>query len=201
MTLREKIYLAIIGVALLAFDGYEWLQQHDALVKAEAAAAVQQKTIDQAKADAATAQQTLAAQLKALQIQSQLPATAPQIVLDASKLFPNLPAPLKVVTPPPTMQLDNGKTTELPSAPVVEIPQVDFAALQQGAITCQANADKLDACTKELADSQTEVAAATQQRDEYKSAAKGGSWLRRALTAAKWIGIGAGVGIAVSRKW
>lgn len=201
MTLREKILIGVLLAAAFAFVGYEWLQQHDALVKAEATAAAQQKTIDQAKSDAATAQQTLAAQLRVLQVQGQQPATAPQIVIDASKLIPNLPQPLQVVTPPPAQQTVDGKTEELPSAPVVQIPQVDFAAVQANAIACQENADKLAACTTELADMNTELRATTQQRDEFKAAAKGGNWLHRTLTAVKWIAIGGAVGYTAGHKW
>jgi hypothetical protein len=93
----------------------------------------------------------------------------------------------------------NGKTVEVPSAPVVQIPQVDFAALQNGAITCQENEAKLEACTLTAADTAVELKATTAQRDEWEKTAKGGSWWHRTLTAAKWIGIGAGVGYATGR--
>jgi hypothetical protein len=188
----------VLGLAIV-LGGFEWLQAHDAMLKAQTQTTEQQKTIDQAKADAVTVQQALASRLQALEAQRQQPATAPQIVIDAAKMFPNLPAQLQVVTPPPTTQTVNGKTVEVPSAPVVQIPQVDFATLQNGAITCQENAAKLDACTLTAADTATELKATTAQRDEWEKTAKGGTWIHRTLTAAKWIVIGGATGYAAGR--
>lgn len=188
----------VLGLAIV-LGGFEWLQAHDAMLRAQTQTTEQQKTIDQAKADAVTVQQELAARLQALEAQRQQPATAPQIVIDAAKMFPNLPAQLQVVTPPPTTQTVNGKTVEVPSAPVVQIPQVDFATLQNGAITCQENAAKLDACTLTAADTQTELKATAAQRDEWEKTAKGGTWIHRTLTAAKWIVIGGATGYAAGR--
>jgi hypothetical protein len=203
MTISKAWTIGIGTVLLLlaGLGGYELLQEHDARVKAEAQTAAQQKSIDQSKADALTVKKTLTAQLQALEGQRQKPATAPQIVIDAQKLFPNLPAQLQVVTPPPTEQTVNGKMVEVPSAPVVQIPQVDFQALQNGAITCQENAAKLTACSLTAADTEVELKATTEQRDVWEKAAKGGSWFHRTLTAAKWIGIGVGVGYVAGHKW
>ena len=198
----SRVWAIIIGSALglaIVLGGFEWLQEHDARLKAQTQTAVQQKSIDQAKADAVTVQQQLAARLQALEAQRQQPATAPQIVIDAAKLFPNLPAQLQVVTPPPTTQMVNGKPVEVPSAPVVQIPQVDFAALQNGAISCQENAAKLDACTRTAADTAGALKTTTAQRDEWETAAKGGTWIHRTLTAAKWIVIGGATGYVAGK--
>jgi hypothetical protein len=190
-TVKAVLVVAVLAVA--AVVGYEWLQEHDALTKAQATQAVEQKTVDAAKADAQTTAAALDARLKVLEAERQQPATAPQIVLDASKLFPSLPQPLQVVTPPPTQTVVAGKTVEVPSAPVVQVPQVDFAALQAGAITCQEDDAKLAACTKTAADSAAELKATTAQRDQWQSAAKGGTLLHRLATAGKWFSIGGGV--------
>lgn len=175
----------VLGLAIV-LGGFEWLQAHDALLKAETQTGAQQKTIDQAKADEATIQRALATQLQTLEAQRKQPATAPQIVIDAAKMFPNLPAQLQVVTPPPTTQTVNGKTVEVPSAPVVQIPQVDFAAMQDGIITCQENSAKLDACNLTEADTKVELKTAEAQRDEWEKTAKGGNWLHRTWGVVKW---------------
>jgi hypothetical protein len=185
-----------IVLALISLGGYEWLQEHDVRAKAEAQTAAQQKNIDQAKADTKTVRKTLATQLQTLETQRQQPATAQRIVKDAAKQFPDLPAPLQVVTPPPTEQTVNGKTVEVPSAPVVQIPQVDFAALQNGMITCQENAAKLTACTLTAADTEAELKATTAQRDVWEKTAKGGSFWQRAGNATKHIGCGLSGGAA-----
>jgi endonuclease YncB( thermonuclease family) len=217
MTL-SKVQLGITAfiVFMLALvGGATWLQEHNARLKAETTTAVQQKTIDQAKGDAKQAAEVVkqtAGQLKltlaALEAEKAKPATAQQIVIDASKLFPNLPAPLQVVTPPPTTETVDGKTVEVPSEPVVQIPQVDFKALQDGAITCQENAASLSACQLtaaqvqiELADVQVELKTTTAQRDEWEKAAKGGTWLHRTVTAVKWVAIGGAVGYVAGHKF
>jgi uncharacterized protein HemX len=195
---REAV-IGILAILLLAVGIFSWMQEHDARLKAEAQTAAQQKTIDQAAKDAQTVQQNLDAQMKTLEAERQAPATAPQIVIDAAKMFPGLAAPLQVVQPAPVEQTVNGKTEEIPSAPVVQIPQVDFAALQQGAITCQENSAKLDACTLTQADTQTELTQTKAQASEWEKTAKGGTWLHRAVTAAKWVVIGVAAGYVAGK--
>ena len=196
----------IIGLLLLvvlAFGSYKWLQEHDARVKAEAVVSSEQIQIDAAKKDEAKTQADLDTRLAALEAQKKLPATAPQIVLDASHLFPNLPQPLQVVTPPPTTVVsNNGTTTTVPGVPVVQIPQVDFAAFQAGAIACQENSAKLDACSITLADTKSELASTTKQRDADETALKGGTFWTRLGTGMKHAGCGAAgslVGVGVSQ--
>ena len=190
----------VLGLAIV-LGGYEWLQEHDARLKAEASTAAEQKTIDQAKTDTATIQKTLAGQLQTLEAQRSQPATPQQIVIDASKFIPNLPQPLQVITPPPTQTIVDGKTEEVPSAPVVQIPTADLAAIQAGAVTCQEDAANLTACTLTAADTAIELKATTAQRDTWEKTAKGGSWLHKTLNAAKWIVVGAGVGYVAGHKW
>jgi len=198
--LTREIVIGILAILLIAVAVFSWMQEHDARLQAEAQTAAQQKTINQAAKDAQSVQQNLDAQLKTIETQRQVPATAPQIVIDAAKLFPGLPAPLQVVQPPPVQQTVNGKTEEVPSAPVVQIPQVDFATLQAGAITCQENSAKLDACTQTQADNAVQLKETTAQRDEWEKTAKGGTWMHRTLTAAKWVVIGGVIGYVAGKQ-
>jgi hypothetical protein len=199
-----KFAAAALVLGLLALAGYELVQEHDARVKAEATVAATQKTFDEAQQDAKTVQQNLAARLASLEQQKQIPATAPQIVVDASKLFPNLPAPLQVVTPPPTQQTVNGKTVETPSAPVVQVPAVDFQALQAGAIACQEDQARLTACTLTSADTQKELTDTATERDAYKVALKGGTFWQRMKHDGKVIGftalVAGGLTYAAAKK-
>ena len=189
------------GVAALVFitvGGICWLQEHDARLKAETQTSAQQKTIDQAKTDAATVQTNLAAQLKTLEAQRQQPATAQGVVTETSKLIPNLPKPIEVQTVTKTAAATGTAKTALPDAPTQQlvIPAADFSAIQNAEIDCQEDAAKLSACTKTSADTATELKATTAQRDEWKQTAKGGTWWHRTVTAAKWVGIGAAAGAA-----
>jgi apolipoprotein N-acyltransferase len=199
-----KIGVAVVVLSLLALAGYELVQEHDARVKAEATVAATQKNIDDAKKDAAAVQSDLAMRLAALERQKQAPATAPQIVIDAQKLFPNLPQQLQVVQHPPVQTVVDGKMVETPSAPVVQIPQVDFQTLQNGAIAYQENDAKLTACNLTAADTQKELADTATERDAYKAALKGGTFWQRLKHDAKTIGITAaiagGVAYAAGRK-
>jgi cytoskeletal protein RodZ len=200
----SKWWMGLVGVVLLVFvvvGALSWLQEHDARLKAETQSAAAQKTVDQAKADAQTVQQTLAARVADLEKQRQQPVTAPQVVLDMSKVIPNLPQPATVVQPPPTTQTVNGKTEEVPSAPVVQIPQTDFTALQNYRVTCDETTARLQACTLTAADSDLAMKAMTADRDNWKAVAKGGTWWHRALTAGKWVLVGAGAGYAAGHKW
>jgi hypothetical protein len=204
MTIQQKLGIAAVValLALIGFGAFEWLQEHDARTKAEATAAVQQKSIDQAQSDAVQTAAQLKQTLAVLQAQAAQPATPRQLVIDASKFVPNLPQPLTVVQPPPTVQTVNGKQESVPSAPVVQIPQVDFQVLQDSAIRCQENSAKLSACTLTAADTATELKATTAQRDVYKAAMNGGSFWSRLGQTGKCLlmsGGGAAIGAATDK--
>jgi len=188
----EVLAVAIPSVLLagfLVFAGYGWLGEHDARVKAETQTAQQQKQIDSLKQQQAEAQTALAAKLASLQKQRQRPATAAQLVSDASALLPNLPAPLQVQAA--------AANPQLPDAPPVQnvvVPEADFKSIQDAQITCREDAAKLAACQTVSDSGAQQLKLAEQQRDEWKTAAKGGSLWHRALGAAKWFAVGAGAG-------
>jgi hypothetical protein len=81
----------------------------------------------------------------------------------------------------------------------VVIPAADLPAVRDFSISCQENADKLDACAKDQADLKQELALTGQQRDAWKKAAQGGSIWRRAANTGKWLLVGAVAGYAVER--
>jgi uncharacterized protein HemX len=208
MTLSRGLIAGIVAVllALTGLGGYGWLQGHDARTKAETASAVQQKTADAAKSDATATADQLKQTLAALQAQAAKPATPQSIVFDTSKLIPNMPQPI-VIQAAPVPAAGNGPA--LPASPAGDakpqqqlvIPAADFQAIQTAEIGCQENVASLAACTKEAVDTQTQLTAATAEAKEWKTAANGGSWIKRTVTALKFIGIGAGVGYVVAHKW
>jgi hypothetical protein len=197
------IVTAVIA-AVLIFSAYEWSQEHDARIKAEATVTAAQTQIQADKATVAKAQTDLAARLSTLEAARSQPATPQQIVISAAKLFPNLPQPLQVVTPPPTQQVVNGKPTEVPSAAFVQVPAADLKTLQDYAITCEENNAKLGACTLTQATTVDELKATTTQRDAYKAELKGGTFWQRFRHDAKIIGITAvvagGTAYALGKK-
>jgi hypothetical protein len=193
----------LLLVALLALGAYEWNQEREARLKAEAQTAAQQKDIDAAKSDAAQTAAQLKQTLAALESQKSQPATPQQIILDTSKLIA-LAQPLTAQAAP---QPAAGNGPVQPGAPdsakgpqqQIVIPAADFQAIQNAEIGCQENSAKLSACALTTADLQTELKATEAQRDTWEKTAKGGSWLHKTLTAAKWIGIGVATGYVAGK--
>jgi hypothetical protein len=191
----EVLAIAIPAVLLagfLVFAGYGWLQEHDARVKAEAQTGQQQKQIDGLKQQQVDTQNLLAEKLASLEKERQAPATATQLVSDSSTLLPGLPAPLQVQTAP-----KDPKLPDAPPAQTVVIPEADFKSIQDAQISCEEGAAKLTACQTLSDESKQQLQLTEQQRDEWKTAAKGGSIWHRALGAAKWFAVGAGAGAGV----
>jgi hypothetical protein len=188
----EVLAIAIPAVLLagfLVFAGYGLIQEHDARLKAEAQTGQQQKQIDGLKQQQTDAQNALNEKLAALDKSRQTPATATQVVSDASTLLPNLPVPLQVQTAP--------KDPSLPDAPATQtvvIPEADFKSIRDAQVTCEENAAKLATCQTLGDESKQELQLTARQRDEWKTAVKGGSIWQRALGATKWFAVGAGVG-------
>jgi len=180
---------SILLAGFLVFAGYGWMQEHNARLKAEAQTGEQQKQIDGLKQQQAEAQNALNEKLTALERSRQTPATATQLVTDASALLPNLPVPLQVQAAP--------RNPALPDAPATQnvvIPQADFKSIRDAQITCEENTAKLATCQTLGNESKQQLQIVEQQRDEWKNAAKGGSIWHRALGAAKWFAVGAGAG-------
>jgi cytoskeletal protein RodZ len=190
---REKVLAiaipSVLFVGFLIFVGYGWMQEHDARLKAETQTGQQQKQIDGLQQQQTDAQNSLNKQLTALEKSRQTPATAAQLVSDASSLLPNLPVPLQVQTA--------AKNPTLPDAPATQtviIPEADFKGIRDAQIACEENTAKLATCQTLSDESKHQLQLTEEQRDEWKTAAKGGSIWHRALGAARWFAVGAGAG-------
>jgi hypothetical protein len=195
MTIQERgavLAVAVPAVLLagfLAFAGYGWLQEHDARLKAETQSSQQQKQIDGLKQQQTDAQDALNSKLAALEKELQTPATAAQLVSDASSFLPGLPVPLQAQTAPANPALPDAPPTQ-----TVVIPEADFKSIRDGEITCEENTAKLGTCQTLGEEGKQQLKLTEEQRDEWKTAAKGGSIWHRALGAAKWFAAGAGAG-------
>ena len=196
-----------IGVVLalaIVLGGYEWLQEHDARLKAESVQSAQtqviataQKSIDQAKADQAQTASDLKSQLTAIANQRTIVVTPAQAAAVANTL-PNLPAQVQVQQIPAT-----------PTAPATQqivIPQADIPAFQAYKLDCDESSAKLTACSLNAASAAViqqgtadQLAAVTKERDTWEATAKGGTFWQRFKHDAIQIGISAGVGYAAGR--
>lgn len=86
---------------------------------------------------------------------------------------------------------------ELPDAPTYVV-QTDLKAeaTAKALIDCQSTAATASTCAADLADTRTKLQAVTADRDDWKTAAHGGSFWTRLKSGAKWAGIGALAGAA-----
>jgi uncharacterized protein HemX len=193
MTMQKEIgMIAGLAAMLAAFAGiagYGWLKEHDARLQAESQAGQQQKQIDSLRQQQQTTQQALDSRLAMLDKLRQRPATAAQLVSDTASLLPQLPEPLRIESVPDDPASPAGAAT-----PAVVIPQTDFKSIRDAQLTCEENTAKLDACQSLQSDNQQQLKLTEAQRDEWKTAAKGGSMWHRALGAAKWFSVGVGAG-------
>jgi hypothetical protein len=207
MTLQEKwtavaLALVLIGAVLIT---HALIQEHDARMKAESVAAAQQAVIDQAKKDSAAqdAQKQqivndLNQRVAQLEQQKQQPITAPQFVVDLSKLLPNLPQQATVTPAQPATKMPNGETK--PAVPeTVSIPTADLPDLRNYKLSCDETGAQLDACGKQAAlsaaqlkDANSEMDALQKQRDAWKEAATGGSFWHRLKKDAVCIAVSTG---------
>ena len=205
-----KLGGAAAALLFVVFGIYCWIEERDARVKAESVQAAQQLVIDQAKKDSAgkdAEKAQVAADLQhrldAIETQKQQPVSAPQFVVDLNKLIPNLPQQPVIVQVPAQTQTVNGKTETTPAQTVVQIPSADIQDLQAYKLSCDETGAKLDACGKQaelqigqLKDAAIEMDALTKQRDAYKTALKGGSFMHRLAKGAKCLAITGGASAA-----
>jgi len=196
MTIQGRAGLALAAVAVLSavLAGRGWLQEHDARLKAESLSSDQQKQLDGLKQAAAATQEALASKVAGIERERRQPATAASVVAETSALIPNLPEAIEAREVPATLL--NG----LPNAPASEevvIPRADFKAIRDAQLSCEEGGAQLVACQATQADAKQQITLTEAQRDEWKTAAKGGSVWHRALGAAKWFALGAASGAVI----
>ena len=193
----------VLGLAIV-LGGYEWLQEHDARLKAESTQVAQQqviataqKSIDQAKADQAQTASDLKTQLAAIASQRTIVVT-PQQAAAVANTLPNLPAHVQVQQVP--------ATATAPASQQIVIPQADIPAFEAYKLDCDASSAKLTACSLNAASAAviqqgtaSQLAAVTKERDTWEATAKGGTFWQRFKHDAIQIGVTAGVAYAAGR--
>ncbi|AXC13579.1 hypothetical protein ACPOL_4304 [Acidisarcina polymorpha] len=179
----------VLLVALFGVHG--WKQEHDARLKAANENGQQQKQIEGLVQQQTKAQLALKTRLSSIEEQRRRPVTATQLITDADVLA-DLPEPLEVHTAP-----KDSATQATPGAQTVVIPEVDFKVIRDAELTCQENDVKLNACVATQQNNGEQLKLTQAERDEWKTAAKGGSVWHRAVGAAKWFAIGTGTGVVV----
>ena len=193
----------VLGLAIV-LGGYEWLQEHDARLKAESTQVAQQqviataqKSIDQAKADQAQTASDLKTQLAAIASQRTIVVT-PQQAAAVANTLPNLPAHVQVQQIP--------ATPTAPASQQIVIPQADIPAFQAYKLDCDESSAKLTACSLNAASAAviqqattSQLAAVTKERDTWEATAKGGTFWQRFRHDAIQIGVTAGVAYAAGR--
>ena len=206
MDLTHKL-LALFATLLFllgAFFAYNWLRTHDAYIRADAQTKADQSTLAQLSKQ----QNDLAAQMKQTQSdqQSQLAslqkqyaqAQSPEQLAALLSKAMNLPQPIRVITPEPT--IDNPHPTPVAEVPLPDAPQVK--AFVQGCQECQirlAASEKQIALSSQQTDSLKQQLSITQKdRDTWKRTAQGGSWARRAAKRATTFAIDSGITFVVA---
>jgi hypothetical protein len=124
------------------------------------------------------------------------PARTPDSVPEQAAASANSP-PSRGSRPPAATPAN--AASDLPSAPVAQIPASDLGPLYNYLLDCKACQTKLTAAQSDLADEKAKTATLSQSRDAALKAAKGGSVLQRAARALKWFAIGAAAG-AIAAK-
>jgi cell division protein FtsL len=140
-----------------------------------------------------------AAQIKTIQATAAAAKTPKQIVhyLQAQEQLAGAPAPITVETPEPT-------AADPTPAAVATIPAIDLPFLRDQVARCDANAllltsRQLDltSCQSQLKIAGEKLSAAERERDDWKTAAKSGTWAKRIKSGAAKVGIGIGIGVAI----
>jgi hypothetical protein len=124
--------------------------------------------------------------------------------LQSQEQLAGAPAPITVETPAPTAE-------DPTPAAVATIPAIDLPFLRDQVARCDANSllltskeSDLTSCQSQLKIAGEKLSATARERDDWKTAAKGGTWAKRIKSGAVKVGIGAaigvGIGVAIAHK-
>ncbi len=184
----------LIGLLFLVRSGR--LAERDAQRTAAAKTAEQQKHIEELQQQQEQMRSILAAQIELLEREKKKPISAPQFVAQTSQLIPNLPKPLEVRLASIDPSLPEG-----PQRQEVVVPEQDLVAIRDAQLECREDHLRFSSCEAEIANVGRQLAATESEKQEWKTAAKGGSRWHRTVQAAKWFAIGAGASAAGYAIW
>jgi hypothetical protein len=198
VTWRAAGEILLAGVALIGLWSY--ISAREARIKAEAVQAANEKVVaqndQQIKLLASQVEQLKADQTRQL---ATLTATfsraqTPQDIAPLVAKLMELQKPITFVTPAATPENPHPQ-------PVAQIPAEDAPQVKAYVQTCEECKIKLPSLAAELSASEAQgrflasnLVERTQERDQWKTAAKGGSFWQRFTRSLKYLAIGAGVG-------
>lgn len=210
VSLRAKLELVALAIFIACgiVFAHALRSEHQARAAAESDVKVQQSKIQAANEQIAQLQSEdkirdaqTAAQIQAAEAKAAAAKTPQQIAtyLTSQLKLAGAPAPVTIETPAPT------KDDPSPAA-VATIPAIDLPFLRDQVSKCQAAALQasgsqadLTSCQQQLKDAGEKLSATEKERDDWKTAAKGGTWAKRIKSGAIKVGIGIAIGVAADR--
>lgn len=187
-TLLFVLSALLIGMLFFARSG--WIAERDAQRTAEAKTAEQQKHIDELRQQQEQMKSALADQVALLEKEKKRPISPPQFVSETNELIPNLPKPLEVRAAAIDPSIPEGPQTQ-----EIVVPQQDLVAIRDAQLACREDHLRLSSCEAQAANVSQQLAATEAEKQQWKTAARGGSRWHRTVQAAKWFAIGAGAGV------
>lgn len=196
LTLRHKLEIAGALLALLVIGVVyrAWLGDHEERIKLAATLAAQKQVmaeVDKREAARADALKQSLAELEDLKKRTQTPA---QVVRALPQVLP-LPQPITISLPAALAQGDPSKAGLQPGQ-TATIPAADLKPLFDFAATCKECQARVLTLQQDKADDAVKLGALVKERDAAVIVAKGGTKWQRIKKAAKWFGIGVGIGAA-----
>ncbi|HXI42397.1 MAG TPA: hypothetical protein VNH83_20605 [Bryobacteraceae bacterium] len=186
----------VVAALILAGVFHEWRID---LAKAEADKRLQDQVIagaEKREDDRKKAFEAQLAELSKLRATSQ---TSPQTVIERIPQLINFPTPAKLEAA--TSEMNGQLVPPKPDAPKVNLvlPPDDQRVLVNTLVeckSCQLERDKLKA---DAIDADTKYKAMAKERDDWKTAARGGSFWTRTKRALKWVAIGGAIGVVAAK--
>lgn len=204
--LQLEIAAGVVVVIGGAVGFRSWLNEHDLRLHAETVATESAKAASEAKKASDAVQDRIDARDRAasddrktyLDQIAKMKTAATIVPYVQKEIAPTAPFPITVNIPPAT------KEDPTPDA-IVKIPQADLAAVRDRFAKCDLDSKDLTTCQADGVDLKEKIRLAgvslsetAKERDAYKQALNGGTFWRRAKTAAKFIGFGAAAAIAAT---
>jgi hypothetical protein len=186
------LFALIVALTALAIMGMRsWLASRDAVAHLAATVAAEKQVVERAVSDEQHRSAALAKTLAGISLAKRHVQTAADAVAQIPQVLPPLPAPISftLTAPTPTQSAPNAEAS---------VPQADLKPLYDYLQDCRACTAKLAAAQGDLADERAKVAALTTERDAATKAAKGGDFWVRLKRGAKWLAVGAALGVVAA---
>lgn len=194
MTTAHKITTALASLlfVLVVLVGYGLIKEHDNKIRAEAATTVAEGELQKNAQSELLNEEARDKEVQALQDVKQKTVTTTQIVHDVPQYI-TLPQPIHEVTPAEAAA--NSAIPDAPKAGDLVIPAISAKSFFDAQVDCKIATTTLSSCQQTTANLTSDKQIQATEIKALQTQIKGGTKWQRTLTAAKWIGIGAGAGI------